>query len=55
MLPVDENGNVINGRTWTYAHEKTQYVNSAIPEVGMTAIFRYPITNPNFSVDAKVY
>lgn len=54
MLPVDENGNVIQGRNWTYGSEKAKYVNSAIPEVGMTAIFKYPYT-ANVSNDAKVY
>ena len=54
MLPVDENGNIIQGRTWTYATEKVQYVNSAVPEVGMTAIFKYPYT-ANVSNDAKMY
>lgn len=54
MLPVDENGNIIQGRTWTYGTEKVQYVNSAVPEVGMTAIFKYPYT-ANVSNDAKMY
>lgn len=33
MLPVDADGNIIQGRTWTYGSEKAQYVNSAVPKV----------------------
>lgn len=32
MLPVDADGNIIKGRSWTTAEEKVQYVNSAIPK-----------------------
>lgn len=54
MLPVDEDWNVIQGRTWTYGSEKVQYVNSANPKIGTTAIFKYPYT-AIVSNDAKVY
>lgn len=54
MTPVDENGNPITGRNWTYGSEKVQYVTDAIPEVGMTAIFKYPVT-AHVSNDAKLY
>lgn len=54
MTPVDENGNPITGRNWTYGSEKLQYVTDVTPEVGMTAIFKYPYT-AKVSNDAKVY
>ena len=54
MVPIDENGNPISGRNRTYGSEKAQYVTDAIPEVGMTAIFKYPYT-ANVSNASKIY
>lgn len=44
MLPVDSDGNIIQGRDRTYGSEKVQYVNTAIPKQGVVAIFKYPNT-----------
>ena len=41
MLPVDQAGNYIQGRTAKKKKKKAQYVNSANPGKGMTAIFNY--------------
>lgn len=54
MLPVDKDGNIISWRNRTYASEKAQYVNTAIPKAWVTAIFKYPVT-AHVSNAAKTY
>lgn len=54
MTPIDENGNPISWRNWTYGSEKAQYVNTAIPKKWVIAIFKYPYT-ANVSNAAKTY